>query len=112
MTALLDAIYLGMEQMQHARYQRKALLIISDGGDNHSRYTEREVRSLVQEADIQIFAVGLYDSRPATLEESQGPALLAELTDATGGRAFTVDNPNELPDVATKIGMSLRSEYV
>jgi Ca-activated chloride channel homolog len=112
MTALLDAIYLGIDQMHHAQYARKALLIISDGGDNHSRYTEGEVRSLVREADVQIFAIGLYDQFPRTVEEEQGPGLLREVTDATGGRAFTINNPNELADVATKIGIALRDEYV
>ena len=112
MTALLDAIYLGIHQMDHAQYPRKALLIISDGGDNHSRYTEGEVRDLVEEADVQIFAVGLYDQFPRTAEEQEGPGLLREITDATGGRSFTIDNPNELADVATKIGIALRDEYV
>jgi Ca-activated chloride channel family protein len=112
LTALLDAIYRGMDEMHHAEYQRRALLIISDGGDNHSRYTEGEVKDMVQEADVQIFAIGLYDQFPRTLEEQEGPGLLREVTDATGGRAFTIDNPNELADVATKIGIALRDEYV
>jgi len=112
MTALLDAIYLGIHEMDHAQYPRKALLIISDGGDNHSRYTEGEVRDLVEEADVQIFGIGLYDQFPRTAEEQQGPGLLREITDATGGRSFTIDNPNELADVATKIGIALRDEYV
>lgn len=112
MTALLDAIYLGMDEMHHAQYPRKALLIISDGGDNHSRYTEGEVKDLVEEGDTQIFAIGLYDQYPRTIEEQEGPGLLREITDATGGRSFTIDNPNELADVATKIGIALRDEYV
>jgi Ca-activated chloride channel family protein len=112
MTALLDAIYLGLDEMRHAQYPRKALLIISDGGDNHSRYTEGEVKDIVQEADVQIFAIGLYDEFPRTVEEQEGPALLHDITDATGGRAFTISNPNELADVATKIGIALRDEYV
>ena len=112
LTALLDAIYLGLDEMQDAHYRRKALLIISDGGDNHSRYTEWEVKDIVEEADVQIFAIGIYDQVPRTVEERHGPELLKEITDATGGRAFTVDNPNELADVATKIGIALRDEYV
>jgi Ca-activated chloride channel family protein len=95
MTALLDAIYLGIHQMDHAQYPRKALLIISDGGDNHSRYTEGEVRDLVEEADVQIFGIGLYDQFPRTAEEQQGPGLLREITDATGGRSFTIDRPRD-----------------
>ncbi|MGI9101382.1 MAG: VWA domain-containing protein [Terriglobales bacterium] len=112
MTALLDAVYLGMNEMKHAKHRRKALLIISDGGDNHSRYTEREIKSAVMEGDVQIFAIGLFDQTPRTPEERYGPLLLTELTDLTGGRTFVIGSPNELPDVATKIGAQLRNEYV
>jgi Ca-activated chloride channel family protein len=112
LTALLDAIYLGLHEMRHARYDRKALLIISDGGDNHSRYTESEVRDIVREADVQIFAVGLFDPTPPTEEERMGPQLLSDITKETGGRTYTIDNPNELSDVAMKIGTALRNEYV
>src|SRR5271167_5145895 len=74
-TALLDAIYLGMNRMRKAHYERKALLIISDGGDNHSRYTESEIKSMVKEADVQIYAIGLYDRDFKTAEEREGPQL-------------------------------------
>jgi Ca-activated chloride channel family protein len=111
-TALLDAIYLGMNRMRAAKHERKALLIISDGGDNHSRYTEAEIKSRVKESDIQIYAIGLFDRAPRTPEEQLGPMLLNQITSVTGGRAFTIDNPNELADVATKIGMELRNQYM
>jgi len=111
-TALLDAIYLGLNKMRQARHSRKALLIISDGGDNSSRYTEGEVKSLVKEADTLIYAIGIYGHFLPTLEERYGPVLLREITEATGGRAFNVDNPNDLPDVAAKIGLELRNQYV
>ena len=111
-TALLDAIYLGMNRMLKARYERKALLIISDGGDNHSRYTESEIKSMVKEADVQIYAIGLFDLSFKTPEEREGPGLLTDITDVTGGRTFTIDSPNELADVATKIGIELRNQYV
>lgn len=112
-TAMLDAIYLGMNRMRRAHYERKALLIISDGGDNHSRYTEGEIKSMVREADVQIYGIGLFDLNGfKTPEEREGPALLAELTEVTGGRIFTISNPNELADVATKIGIELRNQYV
>ncbi len=111
-TALLDAIYLGINKMKQAKHPKKALLIISDGGDNHSRYTESEIRSMVKEADVQIYAIGIFDSSPSTEEERSGPAMLSEITDVTGGRTFTIDNPNELADVATKIGIELRNQYV
>jgi Ca-activated chloride channel family protein len=111
-TALLDAIYLGVTKMRQAKYPKKALLIISDGGDNHSRYTENEIKSMVKEADILIYAIGIYDHYFATDEEKLGPALLSDVTELTGGRAFTIDNPNDLADVSTKIGIELRNQYV
>ena len=111
-TALLDAIYLGISKMRQAKYTKKALLIISDGGDNHSRYTEGEIKSMVKEADTLIYAIGIYDHYFPTEEERLGPGLLSEITELTGGRAFTIDNPNDLADVATKIGIELRNQYV
>ncbi|MGO9647512.1 von Willebrand factor, type A [Candidatus Sulfotelmatobacter sp. SbA7] len=111
-TALLDGIYLGVSKMRQAKYPKKALLIISDGGDNHSRYTEGEIKSTVREADVMIYAIGIYDHYMATPEEASGPALLSDITEITGGRAFTIDNPNDLGDVATKIGIELRNQYV
>jgi Ca-activated chloride channel family protein len=112
MTALLDAIYMGMNEMRHAKHQRKALLIISDGGDNHSRYSEGEIKSAVKEADVQIFAIGIFDAVPRTPEERFGPSMLNEMTDVTGGRTFSLSNVNDLPDVAAKIGTQLRNQYV
>ena len=111
-TALLDAIYLGVNKMREAKYPKRALLIISDGGDNHSRYTENEIKSLVKEADVMVYAIGIYDHYFASDEERLGPALLSDIAELTGGRAFTIDNPNDLADVATKIGIELRNQYV
>jgi Ca-activated chloride channel family protein len=111
-TALLDAIYMGVSKMREAKYAKKALLIISDGGDNHSRYTENEIKALVKEADVMVYAIGIYDRYFPTEEERLGPALLGEISELTGGRAFTVENPNDLGDVATKIGVELRNQYV
>src|ERR1700723_182226 len=112
-TALLDGIYLGLSEMKGARNTKKALLIISDGGDNHSRYSETDIRRYAREADVQIYAIGLFDpSGGPTPEEQLGPSLLADLTQMTGGRAFAVSNLKDLPDVATKISMELRNQYV
>jgi len=111
-TALLDAIYMGVSKMRQAKYPKKALLIISDGGDNHSRYTEGEIKALVKEADVMVYAIGIYDRYFPTEEERLGPALLGQIAELTGGRAFTVENPNDLADVATKIGVELRNQYV
>jgi len=111
-TALLDAIYMGIEKMRQARYSKKALLVISDGGDNHSRYGEREVKSAVKESDVMIYAIGTFDRYVSTQEEMVGPGLLANVTQVTGGRAFTLEDPNEMPAVAHRIGTELRTQYV
>jgi Ca-activated chloride channel homolog len=112
-TALFDGIYLGLSQMKGAHNAKKALLIISDGGDNHSRYTQADVRNFVKEADVQLYAIGLYEAGGAnTPEEQAGPGLLSELTDMTGGRTFAVRQIGELPDIASKISMELRNQYV
>ena len=114
-TALLDAVYLALHNMKKGKNPRKALLIISDGGDNSSRYTESEIKSLVREADVQIYAIGIFESmasRGRTPEELAGPSLLTEIAEQTGGRQFSVENLNELPDVAAKIGIELRNQYI
>jgi Ca-activated chloride channel family protein len=114
-TALLDAIYLGLSQMRGAHNAKRALLILSDGGDNHSRYNESDIKRLVREADTQLYAIGIYDPlgyRNRTPEELNGPSLLGEITELTGGRVFAVEHLNDLPDIASKIGMELRNQYV
>ena len=111
-TALLDAIYMGISKMKDARNAKKALLIISDGGDNHSRYTENEIKAMVKEADVQIYSIGVFTSGATQPEEVAGPAMLTSISEVTGGRMFTINNPNELADVATKIGIELRNQYV
>lgn len=111
-TALLDAIYLGIEKMRDAGNTRKALLIISDGGDNESRYTDTELRDVVREADVQIYAIGIFEPNPPTPEEVYGPILLDQITSETGGRLFRLSDVNELQDVATKIGIELRNQYM
>ena len=114
-TALLDAIYLAISKMKEASNSKKALLVISDGGDNSSRYTEREIKRLVREADVQVFAIGIFEpisARGRTPEELSGPNLLTEIAEQTGGRQFPVENLNELPDVAARIGIELRNQYV
>src|ERR1700726_3927053 len=113
-TALLDAIYLGLSQMRGARNGKRALLIISDGGDNHSRYNEADIRNFLKEADCQLYAMGVFDVNDMgrTTEERYGPSLLSELAEMTGGRVFPVSSLGDLPDIAAKIGMELRNQYV
>ncbi len=114
-TALLDAIYLGLSECKRAATNRKALLVISDGGGNHSRYTEDDVKRAVKESDSQIYAVGIFEplaARARTPEEARGPSLLAELADVSGGRMLSVEDANELPDITEKISIELRNQYV
>jgi VWFA-related protein len=114
-TALLDAIFLATNQMQHAKHTRKAIVIISDGGDNASRYSVRDVKNRVRETDIQIYSIGIMEpmtGRMRTIEELTGPALLDEVARQSGGRMFEIDDLNQLSDVATKIGNALRNQYV
>src|SRR6266852_3522369 len=114
-TALLDGVYMAMNQMKKGRNPRKAILIISDGGDNSSRYTESEVKNAVRESDVQIYSIGIFESfagRQRTPEEANGPGLLNEIAEQTGGRYFAADNLADLPDVAAKIGLELRNQYV
>jgi len=111
-TALLDAIYYGVEKMKDARHERKALLIVSDGGDNRSRYTEGEVRAQVRESDVEIYSMGIFDPYAATPEERTGPLLLNDICEETGGRMFRVDDLSEMSDIAEKISTELRNQYV
>jgi Ca-activated chloride channel family protein len=111
-TALLDAIYYSMMKMKDARHERKALLIVSDGGDNRSRYTEGEVRAQVREEDVELYSIGIFDPYAATPEERAGPVLLNELSEETGGRMYRVDDVSEMGDIAEKISTELRNQYV
>jgi Ca-activated chloride channel family protein len=115
LTAMLDAAELGLHEMKKAKNPRKALVVISDGGDNNSKYTASQIESLVREADVQIYAMGVFepDFFPGlTKEEISGPKLLAEITQQTGGRVFAATDPGDLPSVATRIGVELRNQYV
>ncbi len=111
-TALLDAIYYGVAKMKDARHERKALLVVSDGGDNRSRYTEGEVRAQVREADVEIYSIGIFDPYAPTPEERTGPQLLDDVSEVTGGRLFRVDDIDEMGDIAEKISTELRNQYV
>ena len=115
LTALLDAVNMALHEMKNAKNPRKAILIISDGGDNNSRYTSGEIQSLVREADVQIYAMGVFEPSifiGMTPEEISGPRLLAEIAEQTGGRAFSAEISSDLPSVAARIGIELRNQYV
>lgn len=111
-TCLLDAIYMGVNRMRQAKYDRRALVIISDGGDNRSRYTEHEVKSIVKEANVLVYSIGVFDTEFRTMEERLGPDLLSEMSDATGASSYVLDDPNDLPQIAGRIGSELRNQYL
>jgi Ca-activated chloride channel family protein len=109
-TALLDAIYMSLHEMKKSKKNKKALLIISDGGDNRSRYTVGEVRNTVRESDVLIYSIGVFGGA-GSYEEVAGPGLLSNISEDTGGQMF-IANAVELPDIAQKIGIELRNRYV
>jgi Ca-activated chloride channel family protein len=111
-TALIDAMYLAVTKLKQAKYERKALLVISDGGDNRSRYTQGELTRVVRESEVQIFSVGIFDAYAPTEEEQNGPLLLNDLSEMTGGRLFKVLDVQDLSDIAERISEELRDEYV
>ncbi|HLI83954.1 MAG TPA: VWA domain-containing protein [Bryobacteraceae bacterium] len=115
LTAMLDAIHISLDEMKKAGNPRKALIVISDGGDNHSRYNSGQIEQLVREADTQIFAMGVFEAAGPfglTIAELDGPRLLSELADQTGGRALAATSDRELPAIASRIGVELRNQYV
>ena len=111
-TALIDAVYLGIDKLKQAKYERKALLVISDGGDNRSRYTQSELRRVVRESDVQIYSIGIFDTYASTTEEELGPVLLSDISEMTGGRMFKVADLADLEDIAARISAELRNQYV
>ena len=114
-TSLLDAIHLAMVQMKSAKNLRKAIVIFSDGGDNRSRYTESEIKAAMRESGVQVYAMGIFDPDDIprkTPEERNGPRLLDDLAEETGGRHYPVNNLDDLPAVCEKIGAELRYQYM
>jgi Ca-activated chloride channel homolog len=111
-TALIDAMYLGVNHLKQAKYDRKALLVISDGGDNRSRYTQGELTRAVRESEVQVYSIGIFDMYAPTEEEQNGPILLRDISEATGGRLFKVLDVQDLADIAQRISEELRNEYV
>jgi Ca-activated chloride channel family protein len=115
-TALADAIYMGINKLRSAYYRRKALVIISDGGDNISRHSLRSVKNLAKEADAQIYAIDVCDAPGVLftkkLEEKFGRQWLSQVTEVTGGRTIAVDNASKIPDAAARISTELRNQYV
>jgi VWFA-related protein len=114
-TSLLDAVHLALGQMRHARYTRKSLVIFSDGGDNWSHHSAREVKRTLLESEVQIYAMGIFDRNyleKHPVEERDGPKLLDDLALVSGGRHFPVDRLEDLPSISERVGRELRSQYL
>jgi Ca-activated chloride channel homolog len=112
-TALYDAAYLGVEKVKQGRHSRNAMLLISDGQDNSSRYTYSELRKILKEAGVQIYCIGIVEMGGAaggTLD-MQGQAILEEIAQMTGGKAFFPRSPVELEEITTRIALELRHQY-
>jgi Ca-activated chloride channel family protein len=115
-TALADAIYLSLLKLHNSKYERKALVVISDGGDNASRNSLRKVKDLAKEADAQVYAIDICDAPSVLitkkLEERFGRQWLSQVSDVSGGRTIAVDDPRKIPDAAAQISIELRNQYV
>ncbi len=115
LTAMFDAIDTAVHEMKRAKNPRKAIVIVSDGGDNSSHYTASQIEALVREADVEIYAMGVFEatfSLGLSTEEVSGPKLLSEIATQTGGRAFAATLSSDLPAVAARIAIELRNQYV
>jgi Ca-activated chloride channel homolog len=110
-TSLLDGVFMGLQELKKAHNPRKALIVVSDGGDNNSRYTLRELTSLAAESDTQIFSICLFE-HPQTIEEQDGPALLTKLAQSSGGINYLISSVNEMQSVFGKVGITLHNQYV
>jgi VWFA-related protein len=115
LTAMLDAVDFSLKEMKKAKNPRKAIVIVSDGGDNSSHYTAAQIEALVREADVQIYAMGVFEpmfNLGLSSAEISGPKLLSEIATQTGGRAFAATLSSDLPAVASRIAIELRNQYV
>jgi Ca-activated chloride channel family protein len=101
-TALNDAIWFGVQTMRHAKNSRRALIVLTDGGDNNSRYSDSELRKLVQESDVRVYSIGLF-------ERSH---FLELLGNDSGGRAFWAHKLENLPETVEKLSREFRNQYV
>jgi VWFA-related protein len=114
-TALLDSVRLAAMSLQHAKYQRRVVLVVSDGLDNSSRWNLKKTAAYIEEADVDLYAIGVMDEVTpffGFLEEKINKKLLNKLSDVTGGRTVVAENTSSLPDLAAQISQEMRSTYV
>jgi Ca-activated chloride channel homolog len=114
-TALVDSVYFALQQMRTASHPRRALVLVSDGRDNRSRYSKAELIRIAMETDVQVYTIGLSDNtrtKQEFLEDRSGLALLESLSNVSGGLHHVVRNVSELDAVATRMGRALHNQYV
>ncbi len=114
-TALYDAVHLALTQMKHAKYTRRALIVLSDGGDNRSRYTFPEIKTDLLESEVQLYTIGILEEeggKKLSPEEKAGPGVLDQLSAESGGMFFPVHQLSELPEMTDRIATELRNQYL
>jgi Ca-activated chloride channel family protein len=111
-TSLLDAVYMGVEKLRQGRYNRRVLIIISDGEDNSSRYSQKEIVNLVKESDVQIFSIGTTEIwQSPTYADLSGMEILDSMSTMTGGKAYFPKDFNQMSSVCRQIALGLRNQY-
>lgn len=110
-TAFLDAVYLALETVKRGTHPRKALLMITDGEDNHSRYSFHDVKEMLKESDVQLYAIDPV-SAPNPRSRGLGRQLLQELAESTGGRVVFPESLDDLDQICRQISLELKSQYV
>jgi Ca-activated chloride channel family protein len=112
LTPLFDAVYLGLETMKRAKNKRKALLLITDGEDNHSRYSFADIKEFVKEQDVEIFVIGIVNPSGELAPGQSGRATIEDLAQISDGEAFFPESVDQLEDICNKIGLELRNQYL
>lgn len=111
-TALYDAVYLGLEKVKQGRHSKRALLVISDGLENSSRYTRKQLRQLLKETDVQIYCIKVVRSEEGDdAADLLGRWNLEEISASTDGKAYFARSEAELADVTVRIALELRRQY-
>ena len=111
-TALYDACYLGVEKVQRGAHQKRAIILISDGQDNDSRYTFSEVRKLLKESDVVLYGIGILGGNdPGSSQGMEGQSILDELSSVSGGKAFFPNSAAEMDEIFERIALELRHQY-
>jgi VWFA-related protein len=101
-TSLLDALALAVHQMKYAQNARRALLVLSDGNDNNSRYSEAEIRNMIIESDVRVYAIGV----------GHRAGFLEQIAEETGGKVLIARHTGDLPDVVQTLSREIRTQYV